>query len=342
MNAEEFRRHLETEPLAPVYLFAGDAELQIEEAWVELLTKLVPANARRFNGERLRAGEVEVSQVIPLLKTLPMFGSRRLLMVQHIEDWAKDQQHLLLAYLQKPIASSCLVLTHRQSKGMEKIEKAVDTVGVVVRFTPLTERETPRWLQSRAQRDGKRLTPKAAALLIERVGPDERALDQELQKLMLYVGESSTIDVGEVEEVASTRRSFTSFELMRLVGQRDAPQALGALRRLLLAGEAPLAILGLLARQVRLVWQVKDGLERGMTASEVGRRLNLYPKVLAQYVEQASAFSTARLEAFHEAIRSGDVSLKSSSTPPEVILESLIASLCLPQEKQAPKIAFRS
>lgn len=333
MKAADFQQHVETEAIAAVYLFAGDADLQIEEAWTLLSRKLVPGSARRFNGERLRAGEVAVPQVLPLLKTLPMFGSRRLLMVQHIENWAKDQQKLLLAYLEKPIPSSCLVLTHGLAKGMEKVEAAVEAVGIVVRFTPLTEWEAPRWLQTRARKAGKKLTPKAAAFLTERVGLDEQALGQELEKLILYAGESTTIDVAEVEQVASAQRTFTSFELMRLVGRKDTSRALTALRKLLLAGEAPLAILGLLARQVRLIWQVKDGMERGVTVSELGRRLNLYPKVLSQYVEQASAFSQPKLAEFHEAIRTSDVSLKSSGTSPEVILESLIVSMCLPREK---------
>jgi DNA polymerase-3 subunit delta len=333
MKAADFQRHLDQESLAPVYLFAGSADLQIEEAWTHLLRKIVPGSARRFNGERLRAQEAPASQVLPLLGALPMFGSRRLVLVQHIEHWAREQAKLLLQYLQKPIPTACLVLTHGQPKGMEKVEAAVESVGIVVRFAPLTEWEAPRWLQSRARKHGKKLTPKAAAYLVERVGADEQALGQELEKLIQYAGESETIDLEEVRLVASDQRTFTSFELMRLVGQRDASRALAALRKLLLAGEAPLAILGLLARQVRLIWQVKDGLERGVGSSELGRRLSLYPKVLGQYVEQASVFSPSRLEGFHESIRAGDVSLKSSGIAPDVILESLIVAMCLPQER---------
>jgi DNA polymerase-3 subunit delta len=262
-----------------------------------------------------------------------MFGKKRLVLVQHIENWAKGEQKLLLAYLQKPIPTACLVLTLDHAKGMERLEAAVEAVGVLVRFAPLTDWDAPRWLQNRARQQGKQLTPRAAAFLTEWVGLDEQALGQELEKLILYVGETATIDLAEVQEVASFQRHFTSFEMMRLVGQKDTSKALTALRKLILGGEAPLAILGLLARQVRLIWQVKDGVERGMATSELGRRLNLYPKVLSQYAEQAKAFSHSRLEEFHEAIRTGDVWLKSSGLSPEVILEALIVSMCLPQKE---------
>ncbi len=341
MKAADFYRHLETGALAPVYLFVGNAELQIEEAWSRLLRAIVPESARRFNGERLRAREIPAAQVLPLLETLPMFGHRRLVMVQHIENWAKDQQKLLLAYIQKPIPTACLALTLDHAKGMEKLEAAVEAVGIVVKFASLTEWDAPRWLQNRARGQGKQLTPKAAAFLTEWVGLDEQALGQELEKVILFTGESATIDLAEVQEVASFQRHFSSFEMMRLVGQKDTSRALTALSQLLLAGEAPLAILGLLARQVRLIWQVKDGMERGMGTSELGRCLNLYPKILNQYVDQARAFSQVRLEEFHEAIRTSDVLLKSSGVSPEMILESLIVSMCLPQTNEPPDTGSR-
>jgi DNA polymerase III subunit delta len=333
MKAAELYRHLQTGAIAPVYLFTGDADLQVEEAWSRILREIVPESARRFNGERFRAKENPASHVLSIMGTLPMFGAKRLVLVQGIEHWAKDQMKLLLSYLQKPVPSSCLVLTCSQSKGMEKIETAIEAVGVVVKFAPLTEWDAPKWAQARAKQQGKLLTPKAASFLTEWVGVEEFALAQELEKLILYVGEAGTIDVADVQQVVSYQRSFSSFEMMRFVGQRDASKALMALRNLMLADEAPLAILGLLARQVRLIWQVKDGQDRGMGTPDMGRRLNLYPKILQQYAEQASAFSLSRLEGIHESIRSTDVALKSSGGSPETILESLITSMCLSKKE---------
>jgi DNA polymerase-3 subunit delta len=333
MKPSDFHRHLETGSLVPVYLLTGDAELQVEEAWTQILRKVVPEKARRFNGERFRAREVPASHVLTILGTLPMFGPKRLVLVQHIENWAKDQQKLLLAYLQKPVATACLVLTLGSVKGMEKVEAAVEASGIVVNFAPLTEWDAPKWVQNRAGQQGRQVTPKAAAFLTEWVGLDEQALSQELEKLILYVGEARSIDVEDVRQVVSCQRTFSSFEMMRHVGQKETSKALTALRNLMLAGEAPLAVLGLLARQVRLIWQVKDGMARGISSSELGRSLHLYPKLLKQYAEQAADFSSTMLQSFHESIRNGDVAMKSSGGSPEVILESLIISMCLAKKQ---------
>jgi DNA polymerase III delta subunit len=85
MYPDEFLHHIESGAMAGVYLFLGEGDLFKEEAWNHLLNKLIPLKARPFNGERLLAKEHPVPVVLGRLSALPMFGTKRLLMVQHIE-----------------------------------------------------------------------------------------------------------------------------------------------------------------------------------------------------------------------------------------------------------------
>lgn len=328
MQALEFIKDLARAPISPVYLFTGEAEFLMEEAWEQLLERIVPPKARNFNGERLPAKEYTASHVLERLNTLPMFGQKQLVMVQRVETWPKDQRNQLAAYLEHPLPTSCLVLTASQKKGMEKLTPAVEKVGRIVNFPALTERDAPRWLQERARRLKKTITPQAAALLVNVVGMDLYRLERELEKLTTYVGEREKIDLDDVKQTASLQRSFSVFELLRFVSGRRSSRAVTVLRSLILAGEPPLAILALLARQVRLIWQVKDGLERKMSAPQIAQRLNLSPYVIKNYVDQAPHFTEIELYRTHEAICEADLALKSTGTAPELVLETLIFSLC--------------
>ncbi len=99
------------------------------------------------------------------------------------------------------------------------------------------------------------------------------------------------------------------------------------------SGEAPLAILGLLARQTRLVWQVKDAISRGIPSGQITQRLNLFPSAYKNYSQQASLFSDDELNEIHSSIREADVALKSTGTAPVAALEALIVGLCLRKTK---------
>jgi DNA polymerase-3 subunit delta len=101
----------------------------------------------------------------------------------------------------------------------------------------------------------------------------------------------------------------------------------------MLSGESPLGILALLARQIRLVWQVRDGQQRGLPLPEIGQGIGLSQFVVKKYLQQASQFSESELFSAHRALRHADRALKSSGTSPERILESLVLELCHIKQK---------
>jgi DNA polymerase-3 subunit delta len=325
----EFIRRLEQGDLAPVYLFIGEADLLMEEAWKRLVEKVVPAKARNFNGERWLAKEHPAAEVVTRLSNIPMFGKKQLLMVQQVEAWPKEQHNLLLSYLSRPHPTSCLVMTASKKKGTEKLQSAVEQVGAVVQFSAPSEKEAPRWLQARAQLKSKSITPRAAAFLVELVGVELNRLDSELDKLCVYVGDRAGIDVEDVREVVGVQRTYSVFELLGYVSRQESNKAVKSLRNLILSGEPPLAVLALLARQIRLCWQAKDGAAQGLTPPQLAQKMGVPPFVVKNYTQEASHFTESDLYRIHQAIRKTDLALKSTGTSPEIMLEALVLSLCL-------------
>ncbi len=328
MYPDTFIQRIDENSIAPVYLFLGEGELFKEEAWVHLVKKVVPPKARGFNGERLLAKEHPVPEVLGRLSGLSLFGDIRLLMVQQIEAWPRDQLRSLESYLSHPYSKACLVLSTSQKKGMEKLQTAVEAVGAVVHFAPPTERDAPRWLQAEARRVQKQLSPQAAFFLVEQLGVDLYRLQSELEKLALYVGDRDRIELEDARETVSSQRSFTVFELLRYIGQGRTRESIASLRTLLRAGESPLGILALLARQIRILWQAKNGIERRISDAELGRKTGVPPSVLKNYKEQTTFFSEEELYHIHQLIRETDLALKSTGTSPQLHLEALVWKLC--------------
>ena len=328
MYPDEFYHRIDRGAIEPVYLFLGEGELLKEEAWRHLLDQVVPAKARPMNGQRLLAKEHPAPEVLGRLSALPMFGKRCLVMVQNIEAWPKDQLKAVATYMAHPYPTACLVLSSTHKKGLEKLQAEAETRGGLVQFNSPTERDAPRWLQMRARQYQKLLSPQAASCLVEQLGVDLFRLQSELEKLVAYVGDRENIDLGDVKEAVISQRSFTVFELLRYVGQGQTRQAISSLRNLLLAGESPLGILALLARQIRLLWQAKDGTARRLPPAELARKLGLPPSVVNSYTQQARSFSEEELYHILCIIRDTDLAIKSTGTAPQLLLEALVLRLC--------------
>jgi len=63
------------------------------------------------------------------------------------------------------------------------------------------DRDLPRWIESRAQKNGKRIPREAVAILIERAGRDLSALASALESLSVYSSSRTEISAQEVESL---------------------------------------------------------------------------------------------------------------------------------------------
>lgn len=99
----------------------------------------------------------------------------------------------------------------------------------------------------------------ALAEFVARVGPNLRALLNEIEKLILYVGERKVITVEDVRTMTTQQKQAQAFALAEALGDRD----LGRLMRIL----------------DRELWEIRAGVEKGK--SEIGVLYGLISKVRA-------------------------------------------------------------
>ncbi len=103
----------------------------------------------------------------------------------------------------------------------------------------------------------KKMTDKAFALLKERI-KDEVLLEQELGKLLDYVGDRETIELRDVATVVTQTHEDTLITLFDAMAQRNHKELIGILENLLAQGVHILAVQSYLVRQIRLLLQAKD------------------------------------------------------------------------------------
>ncbi|OPY60909.1 MAG: DNA polymerase III subunit delta [Syntrophorhabdaceae bacterium PtaU1.Bin034] len=114
---------------------------------------------------------------------------------------------------------------------------------------------------------GKKMTDKAFTLLKERIR-DEVLLDEEIAKLISYVGDKKIIEGKDVAAIITEVHEEDFIALSDAVARRDRKETISILETLLSQGTNMLAIHGFMARLVRLLLQAKDGEEFFRGASD--------------------------------------------------------------------------
>ena len=246
---------------------------------------------------------------------------------------------------------SFLLLTAVQVDRRTRLFKRLEEMGAVLQLVLERDRSGKisrenllefigQWLRQA----GKNLDPQAREMILARAGDDLRGLKEEIDKLLLFVGERAKITAADVDLMVADRGEGWIFDLTRALGERDAATALCQLARLIAQGEHPLKILGTVAGEVRRLLLARQILAGEL--AKVWRRGMTYPQfqqtVLKQGVsplgrnpyadymcfQRAERFSLHELSSFMQRLFEADLLLKSSSQP-RIVLEKLFLDMCL-------------
>jgi len=286
------------------YVLHGDDAFSLGEELAGLRAKLAGGdpvmgdlNTTTLEGSRLTLGELRHS-----CDAIPFMADRRLVIVEGLlwrlapggragrggsvaaEASGSKQQLLdqLAAYLPHLPPTTRLVFVENETlPDSHPILEVARAEGKhrrawVRQYRLPRERDLPGWIRQRAEEKGGGISSEAVSMLAGLVGTDLRLLDQEIEKLLLYADDRQ-VTSDDVQALVSHARETSIFDLVDCVGRRQTDRALQLLHRLLEDGEAPLYLLTMLARQIRILIQVAELQERGLTPKEVARRLKLHP-----------------------------------------------------------------
>ena len=265
-----------------------------------------------------------------------------------------DEQGRILQLLERglPDGSRLLLLAphvDKRGRGYKKLSGQGCVVDLSVerdRSGRIRRESLAAFLDQRLRRARKRIDPQAREAVLARCGNELWAVHQEIEKLLLYVGDAETVGVSDVEEIFTDQSESWVFDLTDSLAQRDALQALGFLRRLMADGEYPLRVLGAIASQVRRLLSARQLLDhelarvwrQRMSYTEFQQRVPADTEGLptkspyANYLtlQRAERFTLPELKGFLRLIQQTDTRLKSSGHQPQAVMERLILDMCRP------------
>ena len=182
------------------------------------------------------------------------------------------------------------------------------------------------WIVDHAEVKGGRIEFSGANDLAMFIGADLWALDNELEKLITYRS-GETIRREDVRALVAPLQEETIFALTDAMGKRDTASALALLHEQLNFNAQPLYLLTMIARQFRLLLQVRDLAARGHSIDQIRAKLALHPFVARKVVEQSRNFSIDQLESIYRKLLETDIAMKTSRGDPEVNLDVLVMDL---------------
>ena len=330
ITAEKLFTQLKAGTVSPVYLLTGEDVYRKNQVINELIKILQPDD---FNIYRSEADKADWGEALTLANTAPVFSNTRMVILTGIEKIRKEPKEALLRYLNNPLPTTTLVLTHNDSKKI-KTEKnlaglAADA-GCVADFAELKRDELNLWARNKMQEKGLQPDFDALDVLCEAVGGELAAMEQEIEKLYLYTLDRADKKITKQDVLACIgfSKEENPFELSNAITACDRRRAIMLVDKLVDDGEEPVGILSKMTFPILKMARVKRLAEAGLPQSEILRVAGLMFWE-SRLVNQARAMpAQAAFKRTLDKIIEADSAFKTSTAAdPKIMLKGILLTL---------------
>lgn len=338
-----------------LHVLIGQDDFSIRQALAAIKKGIGDVTALMTNTTALDGKTVTLEQLCAAAETVPFLSEKRLVIVEGLlerfepsnKDTKKkttpkvdkaEEARTFAAALKRLPPFTELVIIWAQDKerrepkaGKERINpllKELSSITKVKSFPLLKGADLTRWIGNRVAEAGGSISPGALSLLARFVGNDLWTLSGEVDKLALYAA-GRRIEEADVKETVNSAQEANIFSMVDAALESRAGAAQQLLQQSFKDGSAPAQILAMLARQMRIIFLVKDMRARGVGRGEIQNKLGLNQEfVLNKAWAQADKYSPARIrEAYHKLLEA-DLAIKTGGyDDPQIALNIFVAEL---------------
>lgn len=309
------------EEFQPVYVLVGSDAFLRDSYYKEILKRVV-GDADPQTCISTFDSSVELADVLDELRTLPFLAPSRVVTIRDADAFVSAHREKLEAYVESPSETSALVLMVSSFPGNTRLAKAVKKVGKVLECSIPDRENLSNWLVKSAGKREKKITPDAAQLLEQWRGKDLAALNGEVEKLSLYVGQRDTITADDVAQVVAATAGPASFALTNAITNQDTAAALKALNGVLTTRGAEFSTLGQIGWHIRNALAAQQSLANGQQPN-----LRMPPSQRSAFMRMLQRRSLRKLQADMRRLIAADLAMK-SGTSAKSALQEVVVALC--------------
>jgi DNA polymerase III subunit delta len=310
----ELRASLKKKSFLPVYLVHGEEEFLLEESIAAIIDAAMPREERTFNLDILDCADVDAREIVSRASSLPMMGERRVGVARNVEKRGAKDLEVLTAYVDRPSASTVLVLAGKKADLRKKPFAGLHAAGAECACSPLSDHKLSGWIVDRVQEQGCTIGEDAAELLAARIGSSLRELDSEIAKMMAFAGDRKNITGDDVAAVGGFSREFSHFNLQDAVGAGNLKDALTILDHMIEENAEVPYIIWALSDYFILLWRLHHFVGKGSRDDKDGYKLTkAWGWKKQSYLEALQRYPAARIEAIFRTMTEADIQSKSGS-----------------------------
>jgi DNA polymerase-3 subunit delta len=343
-----------TESLPPALLIYGEEEFLREEAYHAIMHKVLP-EGMHHDIEIIDAENSSESQIVDIADAYPFISEKKIIVIKQADKLFSGRskkstgKSALLNYLKSPQPTSFIVFTgifpsltglraaRKNPKQSEKAKKIAGGIAFplneIVELIPsfecpkVSERELLSWTNERLASFGKGISREAGEYLIANAGISLRDIANELEKLMLFAPEKKQYSEEDVLGLVGSSRVYNVFELQKALGAGNTAKSIEIVHHMLNNDGNAIMIISMLLRYFSALFRLQDAQFQGGNPYEIAKIVGINAYFLPEYQSALRNYPPMKLARAFYLLRNADLTLKTSSQSPIIVLQKVIVGL---------------
>ena len=314
---------------------------QIEEKFKK--TDKSRVNLVKIDGEKSSWKNIEKEILAP-----PFLHDKKLVV---IESFLKKKgiklEEAAVFLRQDKIPGGTIVVFWEEGSPDERtaIFKLLNKPEYAQKFDALSPIKLNQWILQRVKECGIEIEKKAALFLADLIGPDLWQMAGEIEKLAAYcrrekrdAKERGVITPADIGLLVRGKFDENIFDLTDALGNKNQRLVFKILNEQIEAGLKESYIFSMLVRQLRILFQVKEIVEKDYPfispgdptiRPKIASSLGLHPYVAAKTLYQIKNYTLAELKNIYSKMLAIDMKMKKTNLSPRLLLDLFIAEACL-------------
>jgi DNA polymerase-3 subunit delta len=350
--SDRFVADVKARKIAPGYVFIGDEAFFRKRCRDAILQHLVPAEVRELSVYDMDLSEVELQHILDQARTPSLMSPFQVFFIRGVKSLYGRGKHddefgAIEDYFKDPNPDALLIFVadhiniptdvrRMDLTDKDRYERIRETLGEyckLLEFARVDEGDAVKWAMETASAEDVKLDNDAARELVDSLGGDMMMVANELEKLILFVGDKKRITLGEVETLVLAAKQRSFYELTDAISARDRARALGVLDAILTTGDGDEAAIGHLYMLARTFRQMLVILECNVRDSRalwqvLWQGFRIPPFAAEDIIRQARRYKSRReLTSAIRRVARADLALRSNPPSKRLILENLVLDL---------------
>lgn len=293
-----------------------------------------------FNVVRLKVDDLDFDRLSQEALTVPFLGEKKLIIIEQLlADQAAGRKKLrdqVLDFLKakgETLENNLMFVDLFEDE--KKIPEKDGLFNFLIKqkfsykFFRLRDRELSGWIKKYCESKRIKIMPAAVSELLLLVGNDLTQLANELDKLGAYKAEE-IIAPDDVKLLVKAKIDDDVFTLTDALGDKNRSRALELLSRQFLSGAEPLALLGSINWQFKIILKAKTLLAKNprLTPEAAAKEIGVHAYPARKSLGFARSFSLEQLINIQNDLLEIERQLKSGAKNPELLFDLFIIKYC--------------